>query len=772
MTSSLHDQLQQSLGTAYRIERELGRGGMSRVFLAKDERLRRRIVVKVLPPELAAGMSIERFEREILLAAALTHPHIVPILAAGETDGLPYYLMPYLDGESLRARLARGPLPVAEAISILRDVARALEFAHGQGVVHRDIKPANIVLANGAAVVLDFGIAKAVERSRAADSLARASSEDVSDPLTALGVAIGTPAYMAPEQAVGDPGIDHRADLYALGVVAFEMLAGRTPFGDRPAPQLVAAHITEPAPSLVAIRHDAPREIAACIQRCLEKDPASRPQSAAELLAALAGNATGPLAPRRARTLTRVGAAVVLALAAAGAVFQRMRTTDTSDVARAISIAPLGVVGDTSAAYFAQGMTDELAGELARIPGLTVRLKRGAGFDAPSDATLSGNVQRAGDSIRVQVRLTDASNGILWQNDYVRATKDVFAVQQDIARTVASHLSVGLGDAAVARIAHAPGTRDAAAYDLYMRGRYAAATYTEASLRDAIRLYDQAIARDGSFARAWAGIADAWTALGTDFVPPKTAIPNALSAATRATSLDDSLAEAHVAQGNAMLADWRPGAAVGEFTRAIALDSASGTTHYYAASALIALGKTDEAIREAHAASQLDPQQANFAAAVALANLRAGRTNDALSAATAALRIDSTSSFALTMIGDAQRAANRPREALTAYALRGAPESPYDYVGPALAHAAIGHPDSVRCRIDDLRELSAIRHVPGDAFAVLYAQLGRADSAFAWLQRAYDEKSPGLVTLAIDADWAPLRSDSRFQALVHRVQAR
>src|SRR5512133_1174284 len=222
-TTDLRHQLQATLGSAYTIERELGGGGMSRVFLAEDVRLGRKVVVKLLSPELGAGVSADRFEREIRLAARLQHPHIVPLLTAGDVDGLPYYTMPFVEGASLRDRLATGPLPYAEAQSILRDVARALAYAHRQGIVHRDIKPENVLLAEGVAMVADFGVARALS----------AATTLPGDVLTQVGMQIGTPAYMAPEQAAGDPDVDFRADLYAFGVMAYELLAGRHPFAER-----------------------------------------------------------------------------------------------------------------------------------------------------------------------------------------------------------------------------------------------------------------------------------------------------------------------------------------------------------------------------------------------------------------------------------------------------------------------------------------------------------------------------------------------------------
>ncbi|MDF1506224.1 serine/threonine-protein kinase, partial [Roseisolibacter sp. H3M3-2] len=280
MTDPLRDRLQSALGAAYTLEREVGGGGMARVFVATDAALGRQVVVKVLSPETAEGMSAERFTREIRLAAALQDPHIVPVLAAGQTaDGLPFYTMPFVTGESLRARMERGPLPLDEALRVLRDVAEALEYAHARGVVHRDVKPENVLLAGRNAVVADFGIAKAMRAARA---------ETGPVALTSAGTSLGTPAYMAPEQAVGDD-TDHRADLYAWGMMAYELLDGAHPFADRATRrQLVAAQVTEMPPPLDARRPGLPAGLAALVMACLAKDPAHRPADAPAVLSALA----------------------------------------------------------------------------------------------------------------------------------------------------------------------------------------------------------------------------------------------------------------------------------------------------------------------------------------------------------------------------------------------------------------------------------------------------------------------------------------------------
>ena len=286
--TDLQAQLQATLSGAYTLERELGGGGMSRVFVADEIRLGRKVVVKVLSPELAAGISAERFEREIRMAASLQQANIVPVLTAGDTNGLPYFTMPFVEGESLRHRLAKQPpLSISDTLRILGDVARALQYAHERGIVHRDIKPDNVLLSGGTAVVTDFGIAKGLSASRTGGSGGSGAT------LTQLGTSIGTPAYMAPEQAAGDPNVDHRADVYAFGCMAFELLAGRPPFHGRTPARILAAHMGEPPANIAELRLDAPAGLSDLVMRCLEKDPDARTQTAAEIVAVLNGVTSG-----------------------------------------------------------------------------------------------------------------------------------------------------------------------------------------------------------------------------------------------------------------------------------------------------------------------------------------------------------------------------------------------------------------------------------------------------------------------------------------------
>ena len=352
------ERLRAALGGSYAIERELGGGGMSRVFVAEDRALARPVVIKVLHPELAAGVNVDRFKREVQLLARLQHPHIVPILSAGEADGLPYYVMPFVRGESLRARLERGPLAPTEAAGLLADVAKALSAAHAEGVVHRDIKPDNILVSGGAAVVADFGIAKALSTARL--------KEDAGT-LTSLGTSLGTPAYMAPEQVAGDPNVDARADLYSLGCVAYEALTGASPFAGKTLQQMLAAQVIETPPPIATRRDGIPPTLAAVVMKCLEKEPANRPHSAAELAALLDTASTTdprlpalPRAPRSRRGVWAAAAGVLIVALVALAAFRWRRGERRADTGITVAVAPFEVL-DPRLALWKEGMVDVLS---------------------------------------------------------------------------------------------------------------------------------------------------------------------------------------------------------------------------------------------------------------------------------------------------------------------------------------------------------------------------------------------------------------------------
>jgi serine/threonine-protein kinase len=468
--SSISERLASALGGSYTIERELIGGGMALVFVGEDHDLDRKVVIKILPPELAASVSAERFRREILTVARLQHPHIVPILKAGELDGLPYFVMPYVDGESLDVTLRRRhTLGVREALGIMKDVARALAFAHERNVVHRDIKPGNILLASGSATVTDFGVAKAL-------SSARRSGEKGAG-LTNTGMSLGTILYMAPEQAAGDPDIDGRADIYALGATAYEMLSGAAPFAHLNPREMLTARLTLPPQPLSNVRKDVPAGLERLIAHCLAIDPADRPQTAAALVEALedpetmSGTflASGSTPVRRGSRAVRravVGAlALVGAIAVSAGIYTRTHPNTAAALTNSRALAPaanLGIIAvlpfvnlgaDSSNAYLATGVTNAVAGKLMRTAGLrvlapgrprSVRRRSDTASTASVNArlVLEGTVERVGNRLRVTARLSSTDDDVMqWADVYDRDVKDIFSVEDEIAEAIVASVT-------------------------------------------------------------------------------------------------------------------------------------------------------------------------------------------------------------------------------------------------------------------------------------------------------------------------------------------
>lgn len=451
------------LGDAYVIERELD-GGMSCVFVAEDRDLARRVVIKVLHPQLAASVSVERFRREILTVAALQHPHIVGVLRTGTANGLPYFIMPYVDGESLATRLTAGRMSVRDTVAILKDVSRALAFAHDRGIVHRDIKPGNILLAGGSAMVTDFGVAKALSSAR------RTDPSHVAHGLTTDGTSIGTLLYMAPEQAAADPDIDGRADIYSMGATAYEMLTGAPPFAGLPARAMLAARMSTLPPAISTVRDDVPDELNDLLMRCLATDPVHRPATAQDVVDTLerpgivSGEFVRAARPRTRRTLAGIGAGLALiAIVGAGVATSRSYLSDTTVLRAAAIISPLGEIAvvpfvdlgsDSADANVAIGITNAVADNLTKSAHLKVisptasatlvrELRSGTNHVGASrpQLLLEGTVQREGSKLRVTARLSNASDGVMrWADVYDRDGRDLFKVTDDIAAAIVASL--------------------------------------------------------------------------------------------------------------------------------------------------------------------------------------------------------------------------------------------------------------------------------------------------------------------------------------------
>ena len=610
------EQLQSVLGDTYRIERELAPGGMSRLFLATERSLDRQVVVKLLPPEYASEVSAARFQREITLAAHLQHPHILPVLTAGSRDGLLYYIMPYVDGESLRQRLEReGKLQVPVAVRLLREVADALARAHAAGVIHRDIKPENILLQHDHALLADFGIARALHDATGSGGL------------TGTGMGIGTPGYMAPEQLAGERNVDARADVYALAVVAYEMLAGVAPFTGATPQAVVAAHFTAVPKPLDELRPDVPQIVSDAVSKALDKEPDQRFASAAEFRDALAGADRLARGPRRARPVRDlVVAALTLAVAATAAVVWRGQRP--AAVPPMIAVLPFENRGDTADDYFAAGMTDEVRSKLGMLPGVqviasassdryrhTTKSPEQIGRELGARFLLTGRIRwekQSGTSrVRVQpelVQVADVSHATTrWEQPFDADLSDVFKVQTTIAQDVVSALRVALDSTEQHRLEEPP-TQNLAAYDLFLRAE------SIHGYRERIKLYSQAVALDSNFADAWAGLSEKSTGFYANVDPGADNARIARVAAERAVALAPQHGRSHEALAlyyGVVAKDERR--ALDEAQAGLRVDPSYAYLFYMCGTSEFELGRWDDAVENFRKAARLDPQSGEIA---------------------------------------------------------------------------------------------------------------------------------------------------------------
>ncbi|HMA21855.1 MAG TPA: protein kinase, partial [Gemmatimonadaceae bacterium] len=618
--------LNEALAGHYAIERELGRGGMAHVYLARDVRHDRLVALKLLNPELGAAVGAERFLREIQVVGRLRHPHIVPLYDSGEAAGHVYYVMPYVKGESVRERIARsGPLPSEEAARLVAEVAEALEYAHSEGVVHRDIKPDNIMLDERHALVMDFGIARAL-------------SAGTSDTLTGTGLLVGTPAYMSPEQAAGDP-VDARSDIYSLGCVLYEMLSGKPPFTGATAHAVMAQRFAKATPSLDALAKTTSPTLQAVVSKSMSLMPDERYQTASEMVAAIDAARTSPSISSRAVRPARVwwkriefigmGAAILILVAAAAYGKLRSRPATGDDSAGSdMHVASIGVLpfanqsGDKQMEYFSDGLTDELISALSHVAGLQVAGRassfsiKGKNLDAREAArrlqvayVVDAGVRSAGSRVRVTWQLSDGNTGRgLGSGDIDGDMKDVIALQDSMATKIVEGLSPVIGISTSTAVPKHQ-TANFEAHDLYMKGHFYWNQRTAETMRQGIAYLKQAIAKDPNYALAWAELSSAYT-LEPSFgdMRPAEAMQPARDAAKKALELDPTLSEANVAMGmSLMFNDWDPKTALHYVEKAIALDPRNSFPHLFRVWPLVMLGRGDDAIAEIKRARALDP---------------------------------------------------------------------------------------------------------------------------------------------------------------------
>lgn len=755
MTGNFVERLQRSLGNGISVERELGGGGMARVFLARDNALGRPIVVKALAPESTAAVNVERFRREIRLAASLQHPNIVPVHSAGDADGTPYFTMSFVDGETLRARLNTvGPFSIREAIGLFRDIARALEFAHHRGVVHRDIKPENILLSGNSAVVTDFGIAKALEDSRA---------ESAATTLTQRGVTLGTPRYMSPEQARADESIDHRADLYAFGVVAYEVLTGRPPFVHHDLAALLVSHVTQSPVDVREHRSGIPGELARLVMKCLEKRPRARPESAAEILRVLDSVAMLSSGDRDAME-PRIPAKPML-----------------------VVLPFANISGSGEEDYFSDGITEDLIAQLSQLAGLRVISRTSAMRYKHSDLSvkdiaatlgathvLEGSVRRAGARLRIIAKLIEASSDAhLWAQTFDRELSDVFAVQSEVAERIAAALRTRLEPSERTRLARQP-TTDQEAYNLFLLARHHMNNATADGFGRAIQFHERAVERDPRFARGWAALARAhhFHLAGYFGVRPRDAASKVVQFASRALELDTDVAEAHMMLG--YVDEWiflDHDSAGSRLERALALSPNLADTHLAYGNHLVILGRYAEAMDAVHAALELDP-------ASEYVHLHANwlryltRHFDAALAGLEAAEAQFGWNLLPLVHGEALMAVGRQAEAVDILrALCERAPITLNLCVLAWSLASAGRRSEAHALLTELHERETREYVWPIPLGPAYAELGDMDRAMRYIECCVEDR-----VAWIHMPYAPtfdvVRQDSRFETMVRPLGAR
>ena len=743
------DRLRAAMADRYRIEEEIGHGGMAAVYLAEDLRHARKVAIKVLLPGGSGAQSYEpqRFLREIRIAARLSHPQILPVHDSGEFDGMLYFVMPYAGCETLRDRLTKeGALPIDTALRITLAVAAALGYAHRHNVIHRDIKPENILLQEGEPVVADFGVATAISAAGGGDNIY----------ITDRGFAVGTPAYMSPEQASAERDLDGRSDLYSLACVLFEMLAGKPPFSGSGARATMARHAIEAPPLIRSLRPTVTSAVERALQRALAKTPADRFSTMAEFCEALIAPAPPP--------------------------------TTLGPESRAIAVLPfVNSSADPENEYFSDGITDELITALTKVEGLRVASRtsvfalknvredvRALGARLNVSAVLEGTVRKAGNRIRITVQLTSVADGrALWSERYDREMADVFAIQDEIAgtivRTLRSTLLGELGDLTPVRY-----TANVRAYSLYLKGRFWWNRRSQAAIKEGIKFFEQAIQEDPGYALAYSGLADSY-ALDLDYrgAPVIEGMERARAEARKAIALDETLAEAHTSLGwVTFIYDWDWVGAEREFSRAIELNPRYSTARQWHSWFFAAMGRFDEALAEGSAAIELDPLSVSIRRSMGWLQYYARHFEGALENLRRALAMNPTAEETHRLLGLVYAQQGRYDEATASFreAVSNSESDMLSYAGLGQVAALRGRADEARAVLKELEARQRIRYVSPVALAMIQVALGDVDASFDLLEKAHQQRRGWLAYLRIEPILDPLRSDPRFQELLERMR--
>jgi TolB-like protein/tetratricopeptide (TPR) repeat protein len=693
-------------------------------------------------------VNVGRFRREIQLSAQLHHPHIVTVLGAGACGGLPYYIMPFIDGETLHERLQRGPLAIAECVDILRDVVKALAFAHIRAIVHRDIKPDNIMLSGGSAVVTDFGIAKALVTALVASP--------TTSTLTHVGMAIGTPAYMAPEQIAVDPAIDQRADLYALGATAYEMLAGAPPFGSRPTGSLLAAHLIEEPPPLSHSRLDVPEALEQLVMRCLAKDPDDRPQHARDLLSELDALALGGLS---------------------------RETVARPSHSSSIGVLPfINMSADRGNDYLSDGITEELMTALGKLPGLRVAARascfaykgqtpdpKAAGAQLRVQTLLTGNVRQSENRLRIGAELVRASDATpLWSERFDRKVTDIFVIQDEITNSIVNALRLQLTNGASVN-AHHRHTANVAAYTLYLRGRYFFNRRQEPALWRSLDCYRDAIELDGDYQLAYCGIADSCGILALFMaLPPAEARTRMRDAAERALALDETSAEAHVSVASSeMWFGWDLDRAERHFRRALQLDPRLPMAYEWMGQLLVQRGRVNEGLAAAARGMSLEPLSLVVHTVAAFVHHLAGRDEDAVRILNGVLELDPGRPTALWILAWSQLGLGDTGAAVATLelSLESVQRNPWWLGSLAFAYAEDGRAEQARMVLNELATTDGSHYVQRALLARAHLALGDREQGFRLAAEALQSHEMNAWGILVHHGWHALRDHPEFASL-------
>jgi serine/threonine-protein kinase len=747
--AELLERLGTALSTRYRLQRELGQGGMARVFLAHDLKYNREVAIKVLRPDLAEEVGAARFLHEIQIAARLHHPHILPLYDSDQVDGLVYYVMPYIEGESLRQRLDRErQLPIADALQIAREVADALSYAHSCNVVHRDIKPANILLDAGHALVADFGVARAVGAGE-----------------STTGHIVGTPGYMSPEQIDGSRFLDGRSDIYSLGCVLFEMLTGEPPFRGATLTAVIANRLSSPVPSARSSRDLVPEAVDSAVRKAMATLPADRFSTVGQFAEAFGTPAT-----------------VAIAVGAAQAMVQELQT------AKSVAVLPFeNMSTDPENEYFSDGITDDIIAQLSKVSALKVISRTSSmqykkttkkitaiAQELGVGAILEGSVRRAGQRVRIVVHLVEpGSEKHLWGDTFDRQLTDIFEVQSEVAQQITGALSVALSPEEKQRV-EKKATQDADAYNLYLLGRFHSNKWSEQDVLKGIECYQGAIAKDPGYAVAYAGLADAYELLSIGFSskPPVEYLALAKGMALKALEMDDSLAEAHTSLAYARwLGDLDWSGAEREFKRALELKTSYVMAHEWYAEFLAAQGRFDDAVAEIKKAQQLDPLAVPVNRAVGWILYFARRYQESAEELRKTLAMNADFLGARMVLWWVHVAQGAPGEAIAD--IQRELEMPglktVKKLMLAYACAAAGRKEEANGLLWELEAKLSGDNRLALMSALLFTALDLKDRAFQELHRAFELREPGLLFLKV-APWLdPLRTDPRYGALVEKL---